>query len=409
MTSPTVPNADLDYWRAELLGSLGGVDQMTQAVIHQMEAADLSVAGDMAAVLAAFQSGSRWYPPKTANGAAPQPARSSAGPRLSTTKLRHDAEQFRYLRAVGRLGAEFDEIIRDYLDIADRMAPLGDDARLPLSAEDEARIGHVYGRIAHIADEPRVDQALSATWDREAVQRKYLDIPPGIVIVDDFLSPAALDGLRRFCLESTVWSGNRYAHGRLGCLFLAGFNCPLLMQVAEEIRDSFPRLIGPERPWRQLWGFKSSSRLPADSTLHADFAAVNVNFWITSEEANLDRSSGGLVIYDVAAPLWWDFKSYNARPELIRGYLRERRARAITIPYRANRAIIFNSDLFHATAEVRFRPEYENRRINITMLFGDRAEDNHHLFPGRAEAVERAHTAHPAWRSRAFSQPRARR
>jgi hypothetical protein len=34
--------------------------------------------------------------------------------------------------------------------------------------------------------------------------------------------------------------------------------------------------------------------------------------------------------------------------------------------------VIFNSDLFHETGEINFRSGYENRRINITMLFGKR-------------------------------------
>jgi hypothetical protein len=31
--------------------------------------------------------------------------------------------------------------------------------------------------------------------------------------------------------------------------------------------------------------------------VHADSAAVNVNIWITDDEANLDQNSGGLVVY----------------------------------------------------------------------------------------------------------------
>ena len=33
---------------------------------------------------------------------------------------------------------------------------------------------------------------------------------------------------------------------------------------------------------------------------------------------------------------------------------------------------MFDSDLFHASDAIRFKGGYENRRINITMLFGDR-------------------------------------
>ncbi len=47
-------------------------------------------------------------------------------------------------------------------------------------------------------------------------------------------------------------------------------------------------------------------------------------------------------------------------------------ARPITVPYRANRAVIFDSNLFHKTDVIRFAGGYENRRINITMLYGRR-------------------------------------
>jgi hypothetical protein len=44
----------------------------------------------------------------------------------------------------------------------------------------------------------------------------------------------------------------------------------------------------------------------------------------------------------------------------------------MTIPYRANRAVIFDSDLFHETDAIRFRDGFENRRINCTLLYGFR-------------------------------------
>ena len=41
----------------------------------------------------------------------------------------------------------------------------------------------------------------------------------------------------------------------------------------------------------------------------------------------------------------------------------------IVIPYRENRAVIFNSQLFHETDDFNFDESYENRRINITFLY----------------------------------------
>jgi hypothetical protein len=367
----------------ELLAGEHGLERLNEAIVRAMEERDLSVAGALAAAHAAHA------PPEQ---------------QLSISKLRHDAEQFRYLRGRGLIGAEFDSLAAEYERIADRLAPMGINARTPLEPEDEQRIGHVFNRVVHTADAPRLDHALAPGWDRDGAQHLYLDEPPGVVVIDDFLSEEALEGVRRFCLESTVWTGNRYADGRLGAFFFAGFNSPLLLQIAEEVRAALPSVIG-DHPLRQLWGFKNSPYLPADSTIHADFAAVNVNFWITPEAANLDESSGGLVVYDVAAPLSWDFRTYNERIDLIREYLQARRARAITIPYRQNRAIIFNSDLFHATSRIHFRPEYENRRVNVTMLFGDREHDDHHPAAADEPAFAPAAPA-AAWRSNAFSRRR---
>ena len=46
----------------------------------------------------------------------------------------------------------------------------------------------------------------------------------------------------------------------------------------------------------------------------------------------------------------------------------------MNIPYRVNRPIIFNSDLFHETDEIAFKDDYLSRRINITLLYGYRLQ-----------------------------------
>ena len=383
-----------------IVPSLSGVESgLTNQIVRAMELRDLSLAGNLATKLAMLERASEWYPAE----ARAQPA-GSTDAQLSLPKLRHDIDQFRYLQKIGALDDRFDEVIRAYESTANRLDGLGKDARVPLTAEDRSGVGRAYGRIVHLRDAPRLQTALSRSWNRGEAQRKYRE-RPGIVVIDNFLSHEALDLLYRFCLESTVWFGNRYAHGRLGAFFFSGFNCPLLLQLAEELRDSIPELIGSRYPLRQLWGFKNTCELPADSTIHADFAAVNVNCWITPTSANLDESSGGMVIYDVAAPQSWDFAAYNERIDLIREFLSRRRARAIRVPYRQNRAIIFNSDLFHATEAVRFKPDYESHRINITLLYGERQRDSHHPPPSN-DSDWTAVVPLTGWRSAAFSRSR---
>jgi hypothetical protein len=193
---------------------------------------------------------------------------------------------------------------------------------------------------------------------------------PKIVVVDRFLTDRALDALRRFCLGSTIWR-KIYPGGYLGALLEHGLASPLLAQIADEMRVVYPDIIG-RLPLVQAWAFKYDSRHDGIK-VHADSGLVNVNFWITPDDANLDSSGGGLVVWDAAAPQEWDFSRYNDNAEAVSDFLRSQGARAVKVPYRCNRAVIFDSGLFHETDQLHFKDGYLNRRINLTFLFGKRA------------------------------------
>ena len=92
-------------------------------------------------------------------------------------------------------------------------------------------------------------------------------------------------------------------------------------------------------------------------------------------EANLDPNSGGMVVYNTEAPKDWSFTMYNTNLSRIQEELSKSNGGREVIPYRENRMVIFNSNLFHETDKYYFKEGYENRRINVTMLFG-RREDN---------------------------------
>ena len=176
------------------------------------------------------------------------------------------------------MGAEFTPIISAYEKVIEELKADGVTGPTRLNEDIRARIGHVYNRIIHLRPTPRVSRALSDEWDPARAESDFLDGDTGVVVLDNFLTKEALENVRLFCLDSTVWSGNRYNHGRLGAFFHDGFNCPLLLQIAEELQDALPRVIGRRYPLQQLWGFKTGQTLPADSTTHADFAAVQREF-----------------------------------------------------------------------------------------------------------------------------------
>jgi tetratricopeptide (TPR) repeat protein len=218
----------------------------------------------------------------------------------------------------------------------------------------------------------RVERAAITPGNSEAAGQ-WRTKKPQIAVIDNLLTAPALEALRRFCLEEKIWRAAN-AGGYLGAFPEHGFVSPLLGQIAAELGTAFPEIFHGH-PLLYMWAFKYDSVL-SGTAIHADEAAVNVNFWITPDEANLDPESGGLVLWDVAAPMDWDFAKFNSDSPAIYAFLEKEGAKSVTVPYRCNRAVIFDSDLFHETDKIRFKEGYLNRRINVTMLFGrrDRAQ-----------------------------------
>lgn len=291
----------------------------------------------------------------------------------SRSKLLHDIEQLEYLMERGLFAGNYRATVAAYREALDALS--ADFARGHMAAFPPgllARLAPVYNRLVHFHNAGELaGPAVNPDLDRARIETDYFRGGPGIVTVDDVLTPQALHELRRFCLESTVWFDYRYSDGYLGAYVEEGFICPLLVQIAREFPRALPGIFG-KHAIAHLWGYKYDSTLSGIS-IHGDFAAVNVNFWITPDQANLAPGSGGLVVWDKEAPADWDFDAYNKDVPRIREFLERSGAKPVTVPYRQNRAVIFNSDLFYKTDELHFRPGYGNRRINITMLYGHRA------------------------------------
>lgn len=246
-------------------------------------------------------------------------------------RIKHDREQARYLAET--LG----------LDASSAAFHLADGARLSGRAVNPAK------------------QELAQQWRNSH---------PRMVVIDDFLTQAALEKLRHYCAESTIWHRN-YEAGYIGATPEDGLACPLMAQIAEEIRATFPQMIG-DHAFRYLGAFKYDSELSTGTNTHADNSAVNVNLYIAPDEANLDPESGGMDIWDVTAPAGEEMRRYNSNEALARDFLERSGARLTRVAHRANRAVIFQSDLFHKTSDCRFREGYLNKRINVSLLFGHR-------------------------------------
>jgi tetratricopeptide (TPR) repeat protein len=187
-----------------------------------------------------------------------------------------------------------------------------------------------------------------------------------VKVIDDFLTPEALDQVQKFCLESTVWR-HPYPFGYVGAFPQHGFASNSLFAIAEEFSLALGEAFD-EYQLAQWWAFVYDTKLPG-TDIHGDDADFSLNFWITPDSANLDPSSGGLVVWDKTAPSDWSYGDYNSGGERVRQFLQEHNAESTVIPYRVNRAVLFEGHLFHRTDDFTFAPGFANRRRSVTLLF----------------------------------------
>ena len=295
---------------------------------------------------------------------------------VSRQKLRHDIEQFRYLAAAGSDPDRF-RMLGDAYEAVDRNMdwPTDDTALVKLPDELRARIGDSFNRPIHRVEAPELPgSSLNPNLDVAAITRRYVETAPGVATFDDLLTAEALRALRRFLLESTIWFDFAHIGGFVAAYLEDGMACPLLLQIGEDLRRTFPAIFQGQ-PLNQAWAFKCLHG-ERGIDVHADAAAVSVNFWVTPDDANQDPAHGGLVIYTRLPPPGWTIKDYGADIAAIRAYLGrdEGKDAQVVVPYRQNRVVFFNSVLFHESDRVDFKSGYQNHRINITMLFGSRPD-----------------------------------
>jgi tetratricopeptide (TPR) repeat protein len=287
---------------------------------------------------------------------------------LRPFRLKHDLQQADYLAAKGHSPAGLDEFRNTARAMLARAGDAADDMIVP--DRNEARALLPYLQEGYVLPMPALPAALNPGNDWDAIQQQYLGSAAEIIHIDDFLSPEALKAFQDFSLTSKLWLKD-YPNKYLGAFSDQGFISPLHIQLAHELQQKMPQVFGGHAIGR-FWGFKYDATLGKGINVHADFALVNLNFWITPDAHNLAPGSGGLKVYDVPSPKDWHFKAYNENKERIYAFLEANKANSVNVPYRCNRAVLFNSAYFHETDEIHFAEGYESRRINVTYLFGTR-------------------------------------
>ncbi len=261
--------------------------------------------------------------------------------RATRGKLAHDAAQLRYIAENSR--RPFERLARAYDAVAETLG----DGVVELDAGQLEALSGTYNTPHHMVDAPETSgPAVDPGIDKGSVTAAFAR--RGAAWFDGLLTPSALARLRKHLLESAIWFDFAHIDGFLAAYLEDGLASPLLLQIADEIREAFPGIVG-DHPLSQAWAFKGlAPDLPIE--LHADDAEVSLNFWLTPDAANRNPGRGGMVIH-----------GQESGCETENG---------IVVPYRQNRAALFRSRLRHGSDAPEFAVGYENLRINVTMLFG---------------------------------------
>ena len=318
-------------------------------------------------------------------------ARGGGSTYTTAYKIKQDMEQAQYLadhlEDVVDAGIFRDAVLtyKKVLNNIPAISELGRTAGLyPFRLPADAGIHSIYNKAWHHTDfdllkdeHDNMISLLNKDLDANKIQRQWFGedrdhAHPGIVVVDNILSDAALKRIRQLLLESTVWYQTKTPlrfGGYVGAYIDDGLHDRILLQLTFEIHKILPRIM-KGNPLKYLWAYKYDSEYTGINT-HADEAAINVNIWFAPDDANLDHTSGGLVIYTAKPPAGWDFEEYNTNTErVVEELLKPTNFANVTVPHRQNRAVLFDSALFHHSDVFNFKEGYKNRRINLTILYG---------------------------------------
>jgi hypothetical protein len=192
--------------------------------------------------------------------------------------------------------------------------------------------------------------------------------PFDFVVLDDFLD----DGLCRSLHGELVghW-GWRQKNNLSPHLHNDMPKVAVVPLVAEALRAGLPTVIGDLDLvfWWAIMYHRNTG-----GTAHSDHGAVTLNLWLTPDECNLDSETGGLVLFDVKRTPDMAVHEFSAPPYCVDYMTQRTRGERIVVPYRCNRAVVFDSTTFHQPQAMSFDPASAwTYRMGLTLTF-DRLE-----------------------------------
>ena len=212
-------------------------------------------------------------------------AKGAGNTYASAYKLDHDIEQLEYVakrNATVKAWLDEHDVLGRFRRVRARIPPLEALERTRglwgFRPDDVEDIGAYYNRAIHVPDPKPLGQYLQV-MSFEGADANFAKGKP--VVIDDALTPAALDQIRSLLLESTVFYETKMPEqfgGYVGAIVEDGLHARALLELASALQRAMPETFR-DRPLAYLWCYKYDSDY-GGIKVHADEAAVNVNVWL---------------------------------------------------------------------------------------------------------------------------------
>ena len=201
----------------------------------------------------------------------------------------------------------------------------------------------------------------------EKIKKNVFD--KGFDVVDNFLNPQkALDIRKEILNNNTVddvyatYTAKNYDKNHKHCSV-----------ISKELGAYWPELSNSyERGWSFIYDNKGEG-----VGIHQDYESVlTLNIWLTLDKCVEDKEKNGLIIYPIRPPKEFLSLSHEELHKTWINYLNmHKHIKPFKIDYKFNRAV-FNNNFLHETNGLSMKDGKENKRVSLTLLFGNLFRNN---------------------------------
>lgn len=185
-----------------------------------------------------------------------------------------------------------------------------------------------------------------------------------VVVLDNFFTQEMCNTLHHRMISATVFKDYWEDYQALAY----DLSDPVTYKIVKDLEEACPTLLSN---FQYSWSFVYNNEALGVG-LHADPSNFNVNVWVTPDSCVKDENLNGLKIYNVDVPSEATREQYNLNVDNYLTKIVNKNPHIIyRIPYRCNRAIIFDASCPHETDSVSMILGKENRRVSYTMLYGE--------------------------------------